>query len=269
MQLKHFPTPQRPRATVLIAHGYAEHHGRYLPFIEALNDAGIEAYTYDHRGHGAAAEEGKKAQVDVATLVQDHLAARRELGSHPLVLFGHSMGGLITARSVQHNAENVQAVMLSGPAFLPETALPLPAVRAGRALAKFFPGLPAASLDAAHTARDPQAVAKYQNDPLNYLGKVPLLTGTSMMLEGHAALAGSWPSIPTLILHGTDDHLANPQGSKEFAKKSTSIQLELQPGGYHEILNDYGKEEVTARYIEWLTETLRLDHGEQDGLADT
>ncbi len=44
-----------PRAAVQIAHGLAEHGGRYARLAEALTAAGCAVYAGDHRGHGLTA----------------------------------------------------------------------------------------------------------------------------------------------------------------------------------------------------------------------
>ncbi|MGB7433607.1 MAG: alpha/beta hydrolase, partial [Ahrensia sp.] len=95
-----------PRAVVHINHGLAEHARRYDGFAEQLNTAGFAVFAHDHRGHGATraadAPQGAFSQTgdgvarvmaDIS-MVHDHIQARHN--DVPLVMFGHSMGGLIT-----------------------------------------------------------------------------------------------------------------------------------------------------------------------------
>src|SRR5215467_8495200 len=46
----------QPRAVIQIAHGLAEHAGRYVRLAQALNAAGYAVYANDHRGHGRTAK---------------------------------------------------------------------------------------------------------------------------------------------------------------------------------------------------------------------
>jgi len=108
-----------PKATLLLAHGMAEHAGRYARFAAALNDAGYAVYAFDHRGHGLTAEGhgltaganagqelGHAAPRDgwnrmVADLVQAAEFALQEQPGKPLLLFGHSMGSFMAQRFIE------------------------------------------------------------------------------------------------------------------------------------------------------------------------
>ncbi|MDA0366317.1 MAG: alpha/beta fold hydrolase, partial [Chloroflexi bacterium] len=51
--LQGYRWPHEPaRAVVVIAHGAAEHSLRYDRFANALNAAGYDVWSLDHRGHG-------------------------------------------------------------------------------------------------------------------------------------------------------------------------------------------------------------------------
>src|SRR6202171_3266387 len=93
-----------PRYVALIAHGYGEHAGRYAHVAERLVADGAVVYAPDHYGHGRS--EGPRASIDdVEDLVADlHAVAEGARAEHPdlpLVLIGHSLGGLIAARFAQ------------------------------------------------------------------------------------------------------------------------------------------------------------------------
>jgi alpha-beta hydrolase superfamily lysophospholipase len=49
------------KAVVLLAHGMAEHAGRYQRLGHALSDAGLRPVRADQRGHGRTAEQGTSA----------------------------------------------------------------------------------------------------------------------------------------------------------------------------------------------------------------
>ncbi|MES1163052.1 MAG: alpha/beta fold hydrolase, partial [Rhizobacter sp.] len=101
LQLREWPVPDA-RGTVLIVHGLGEHIGRYAQVAARLNAWGWHAIGFDHRGHGAS--EGARGALahdddllqDLARVVDAVRAAR----AGPLLLLGHSLGGLVAARFV-------------------------------------------------------------------------------------------------------------------------------------------------------------------------
>ena len=246
------------RAALLLTHGYAEHVGRYRPLIQALNTARINVYTYDQRGHGQS--PGRRSVVDVDVLVGDHLRAREALRDSglPLIAFGHSMGGLITAASVLRDPRGLSGVVLSSPLLLIEAAAPLRIISG--VLARVAPTLPLTELASGGLSRLPEEVSAYDRDPLVYRGKVPALSAASMLRVSRSldARLPDW-RLPTLILHGSEDKLADVRGSRRFAEQAGTAMtprpeieyLEVK-GGYHELYNDTVRQEVTARTLSWL-----------------
>ncbi|MFY8027499.1 MAG: alpha/beta hydrolase, partial [Aquiluna sp.] len=94
---------ENPRAQVLLQHGYGEYAQRYVEFysqlIPKLNQNGLDVYAIDLPGHGNS--KGTRGLVDLTKAVELHLQARSKLPAGiPTVLFGHSLGGLITAGSI-------------------------------------------------------------------------------------------------------------------------------------------------------------------------
>lgn len=265
MELRHIIANGQPRSTILLLHGYAEHSGRYSRVIERFAAAGFDVFSYDQQGHGKS--EGKRARVDVADLIADHRVARMMVGERKrtenLMLFGHSMGGLVTAASALIDPSGVDAVVLSGPAFrqFPETAHVVS--RMGYRLARLLPGVPMVKLDAGLVSRDPLAVRKYERDPLNYHGRVPLLTGASMAVQGCRVLdhARLWDSkLPLLVMHGEDDGLANVDGSREFVASArlagAPARLVTIPGAYHELLQELERDDLQDQMVEWMIDQL-------------
>ncbi|WIK64562.1 alpha/beta hydrolase [Gleimia hominis] len=251
-----------PRATVLVAHGYAEHYGRYHALTKALQNAGYDVYGYDHPGHGRTG--GPRARVDVGHLIRVHQDVRRqvlrEMRTRKLFLFGHSMGGLVTAASALLRPRGVAGVCLSGPAF--ETApVPTWAFAPLGILARVLPGLPLISLEASAVSRDRAVVADYERDPLNYHGRVPALTAITMVRNGYQALrrAQQW-SLPLLVFQGTADKLVNPRATERFARSATrgSADVTYVPvrDAYHEVFNEPQAPELRAQLIAWLNERI-------------
>ncbi|ARU47168.1 alpha/beta fold hydrolase [Corynebacterium silvaticum] len=257
MNIHYQHTSLSPRMTVLLTHGYAEHSGRYQPLIQAFLDAGYDVASYDLRQHGTAYDPTRpQACVDVAQLIDDHLAVRatvtQNMRTHSLAFFGHSMGGVITAGSLQKNPAGVSAVMLSAPALRQFPAVPLPLAKALRVLATAIPNLPTVKLSSADISHDPAVISDYDSDPLNYRGPVPLLTAISMALAGARVLNFPWPAhVPLFIAHGTADKLADIRGSEALAALARTRLITVD-GAFHEIFNEPEAPELRTTMINWL-----------------
>lgn len=249
----------QPRANVLLTHGYGEYAGRYVEryhaLIPTLVAAGFTVYAQDQRGHGTSS--GRRAVVDVNELVEDHLKAREALRDQrpPLFLFGHSMGGLVSVASALRDPRGLQGVVLSSPALLVGEDQPSWLKRVAPLLGRFLPGLPAFDLGTGGLSRLAEEVAAYESDDGMYHGKVPIRTAATMLSQA----ASMWPlysrwSLPTLVLHGTQDKLADPLGSQRFFDtiQSTDKTLVLEDGGYHELLNDEPRDKFRELILAWL-----------------
>ncbi|WRS31133.1 alpha/beta hydrolase [Actinomycetaceae bacterium MB13-C1-2] len=245
-----------PRGSVLIAHGFAEHHGRYASLKRALNEAGYDVWFRDFTGHGSS--PGARATVDVGALIGEHLEARKELNrvtrTGKNYLFGHSMGGLITLASILLDPHHIEAVAVTGPALRPLPHVGVRAARAGQTLARIIPAIKSVTLDDTVISRDPQVVEAYRSDPLVYHGKVPLLTGSSMVVQGDQVIRNAGMlGVPTLIMHGSQDGLADVEGSAEFAEAAPEglVTVEVVEGAFHELLNEPEHADHESTVIDW------------------
>lgn len=248
------------RASVLITHGFAEYAERYIAryhgLIPKLNAQGFDVYGWDMRGHGRS--PGPRGVADMHEAVADLGAARRVLAAQgkPLFLFGHSLGGLVTAASVAEDARDVAGVVLSAPALSITAPAHLRAI-AG-VVAAFAPvARLAPPLDAAGLSRIPEEVAAYASDPMVSDPRVPAKTGATAIAV--AALAwtryANWTT-PVLVLHGEHDTATDPAGSKRFAAlaPATDKRLVLYPEGRHELLNDLDRDAAMDVILTWLGE---------------
>src|SRR5918912_4076852 len=136
VQVRRWPTDD-PKRLVVLVHGYGEHIGRYAQVADALAARGSTVIGPDHVGHGRSA--GERAVVESFEPVVDdlHAVGQAERGNLPVVMVGHSMGGLIAIRYAQRHREDLASLVLSGPAVRLSPGLP------GGAAA---PGPPAAPL---------------------------------------------------------------------------------------------------------------------------
>ncbi|QCB53641.1 alpha/beta hydrolase [Sphingopyxis sp. PAMC25046] len=257
LHVTHWLPEGRPRAIVLLAHGYAEHAGRYAHVAKRLTDAGYAIYAVDHWGHGQSDGEGGyvprfsaflDGMSELLTLVEiNH-------GDTPRLLLGHSMGGLIATLFLVERQQAFVAAALSGPAILPAEPPSRFTVWISRFLSRFFPRLGVLSLDANGVSRDPAVVEAYRADPLVYDGKIGARLGKEFMDAMAVAQAdASKIRLPILIQHGEADRLTAPAGSRYlFANvASKDKRLEIYPGLFHEIYNEPEQGAVLGDLVGW------------------
>jgi Lysophospholipase len=138
-----------PRYVVLLCHGYGEHMGRYDHVAARFNADGAAVYGQDHRGHGLSGGE-RVLMTDAESLVEDFHAlsdvVRREYPDVPLVLVGHSMGGMLAARYVQKHGDELVCAVLSAPVIsgglVPRPCCPSTSSRPIPSTPRHSPGIP-------------------------------------------------------------------------------------------------------------------------------
>jgi acylglycerol lipase len=251
-----------PRATIVLVHGLGEHIGRYDAVAARFAEAGYAVHGYDQRGHGAA--PGPRCQVDrfegLIDDLDDAVAAVRAAGDgRPLVLMGHSMGGVVALRAVQTGAVVPDLLLLSAPTMRDGAEVPGWARSLLMRLAEPFPGLPTVRIDATKVSRDPAEVAAYDQDPAVFHGPVKARIAAEMARHGALALAeAERVTMPVLIVHGKADQLSQPGASAELHRSlhGRDATLELYEDGPHEMLNDPLRERVLADLLAWLDERL-------------
>jgi len=108
----------------------------------------------------------------------------------------------------------------------------------------------------AQLARDPEVVHAYETDPL-----VPrhLTTGLGLagLEAGRIALAeADRIDLPTLVLHGGLDAVADPGGSEDLHSRLRvdDKQLRIYPGLFHEVFNEPERDQVLGDVVRWVQE---------------
>ena len=252
----------RPRAVLLIAHGLAEHSGRYQNFARFFVDRGYAVYALDHSGHGKS--DGDRCHIGRFSQFTDGVGlllekVREEIPDTLVFLVGHSMGGLIVTHFLIEHQSEFTGCILSGALVQPAVEVPELQRLTIRLLSKVLPKLGLLQLDASEVSRDPEVVDRYRKDPLVFTGKVSarlleqLFSSMSGLEEKVAAI-----ELPMLILHGSADGLALPEGSKMLHEKigSGDKKLIIYEGLYHEIYNEPEQEDVMTDVADWLAPRL-------------
>ncbi len=239
-----WPPAGAARGGFLLVHGLGEHSGRYRHVGEFLAARGLSVLAYDHRGHGRS--QGRRGWVErFADFLDDLECVHEQFASHlgelPLVLFGHSMGGLIVTAYLLERKRRPQLLVLSGPAIVP---LLDPSDR---------------TIDPTRLSKDPAVWREYLEDPLVLRERVTDEL-FERLAEGLALLPGRAGEIdvPCLLIHGAADPLCSAEGARAYVEGfgTGDITVRLYPDGRHEMLNETNKDEVLADLWNWLDQRL-------------
>ncbi|MGD2042154.1 MAG: lysophospholipase [Acidimicrobiia bacterium] len=240
---------EMPLRIVQIVHGYAEHGGRYGHVANALTARGAVVYADDHLGHGRS--DGERALITDFDHVVDDLhavagEARREHPGLPLVLVGHSMGGLLAARFAQRWPDEVSGIVFCG------------AVIGDWQWARDVltrPELPYIPFEPEALSRDPTVGAEYAADPLVYHGqyKRGLLEAEVVALDCFARDIAVL-TMPVLFLHGSDDPFVPYERSLQAVRDmpAEDVTVHVYEGARHEVLNESNRDEVIGDFVDWI-----------------
>lgn len=263
LHLRLWPGPANPRGTVVLVHGLGEHAGRYTHVAAAMNATGWRVLAHDQRGHGLSAgpRGGVAAPHSLLADLALVLDAARAAHPGPLVLLGHSLGGLLAARFVAESLQAapaawrrpVDALVLSSPALDPGLSAVQKLLLA--VVPNLAPNLAVNNgLKPAWISRDAAVVQAYVNDPLVHdrisgrLARFIADAGVEVL-----AAAPRWTT-PTLLMWAGADRCVAPQGSARFAATAPAAQLTARewPGLAHEIFNEPEKALVLTALTQWL-----------------
>jgi alpha-beta hydrolase superfamily lysophospholipase len=253
-----WPAPGEPRAHVLLVHGVAEHAGRYRHVGTRLASAGFATHAFDLRGFGGSS--GHRAYVDRWSQyhddLEDRLADVRSLaGGMPVVLYGHSMGGLIALGYVLADPPRPlpDLLVLSAPAI--DAVVPAWKRRLADILALTAPRVAMANtFPKGALSSDPAVEAAYLADPLA-VHRTTARLGAALFREqdrvkNALASRGALP-VPTYVLHGADDPLV-PEWASRSLEGRTNVTRRVYPGLRHETHNEPSGAAVIDETIDWI-----------------
>lgn len=253
------PLRHRPRAVVLIVHGLGEHAWRYDPLAQRLNEWGYAVRAYDQRGHGESGGDQGVLPDDDALLndleevLDDTRRHHAEPWAAPLILLGHSMGGLVAASFVWREQAPVDGLVLSSPAF--DIGLGPLQKRLTQLLYRWAPNFVVSNgLDASQISHDPDVVAAYKKDRLVH-DRISARLAHFLDSNGPRVVAGapSW-RVPTLLLYAGADMLVRPAGSRAFAAMAPRnlVSSQCLENQFHEIFNEEDPSQAYGALRQWL-----------------
>ncbi len=256
---------KKPKAVLLVAHGLAEHSGRYKNLVDYFLPQGYAIYALDHRGHGKS--EGQRSYVDnfndyLIDLKTFYDMVRKENKDSRIFLFGHSLGATIAiAYAIKHQKE-LDGLIVSGATLVASTSVSPALLAMAGLVSALAPKMGVTLLDSSAVSRDKAVVDAYVNDPLVFTGKIPARTGAELArMWKHLPEQMPTIKLPILIMHGFADRLADPRGSKLLYERvgSKDKTLKLYDNCYHEICNEPEREQVFADMNAWLTKHIYLN----------
>ncbi len=245
-------------AVILFVHGFAEHSTMYESWAQRFMDKGYAFLGFDLRGFGRSG--GKKGHVDSFQQYLDDVDqmiqyAKEKFPGKPLILYGHSMGGNIAINYALRKSHDLTAVIATSPWLRLSVNIGWFLKILVKIVHRIMPKYSRkAGLDINHLSHDPKVKEAFNKDPLIHQN-LTLRTFTQVNKYGNYALnnAGKLDK-PMLLMHGSGDKITSHKASRSFASQNKNVHYKEWEGLYHELHNEYEKEEVFT-YIEgWLKE---------------
>jgi alpha-beta hydrolase superfamily lysophospholipase len=286
INMRHQPAEGHPRGAFLLSHGLTEHSLRYAPLARYLAARGYAVYGYDHRGHGLTtapdAPRGRFARRNgEAALLADLAAVTSKIRSEhdgPLILFGHSMGGMIAARAAELEPSAYAGLCIWNSHLNP--GFPGSLLSGLLKAERFFKGsdVPsrygplltfetwAKSVEGARTpfdwlSRDDAEVAKYVADPLCGFDCSVSLWIDLIGMARHAGLRENLARLPkdlpvNLVGGGRDPATDRGSAMSWLAGRMAdldikNVHLTIYPEMRHETLNELGREQAMSTLADW------------------
>lgn len=253
--------PENARSLVVMVHGLGDHISRNQGIVSYLVNRGHACALYDQRGHGLS--EGKRGHVDSFDQWVDDLRSFFEFtkasapDNIPIFLLGGSLGGLISFFFITHTKEKISGLISVAAAIKPKISVPDWKLRIARKLGSKIPSYTVFNgLKFENLSRNLDEIELLEHDRL-FHRRISL--GAAIDIENKLRLVMTLPcqiSLPSLFLTGSDDRICLPEGSKKFSEliASPDKQCIVYDEMKHDILHDYGSEQVLEDIERWLSQ---------------
>jgi acylglycerol lipase len=252
--VRHWPAAHAaPWAPVLLVHGLSEHSGRYEHVGEQMAAAGLDVWAFDLRGNGGSG--GPRGDVDRWSRLHDDLAEvlatlRDGTAGGPVVLYGHSMGGLIVLGYLLGDRPKPDLVVVTSPG-LDSTLAGWKKVVAN-ILGRILPTLSIPNgIDGTTLSRDPRVGEGVAADAACVKMSTTRFGAAGLAEQARVRRGIGGLVLPTLVLHGLDDGLV-PARASEVLATLPNVERRTYPGLRHELHNEPEGPAIIDEVIAWL-----------------
>lgn len=284
------------KGIIQIAHGVGEHAGRYHSIAKVLQKEGYVIYANDHRIHGQSVETKEDLGFyNGDNYFEDAISDMRQLteiikGEHPnkkIILFGHSMGSLLSREYVTKYGDDLEALILSGTASFMK-GLGSIGLFSGKIISKFrgkhrsneiLKSLFFTQFNKKFKpnrtkvdwiSSDENQVDLFEADPyriedFSLSVFLDILKGSKKINE-KTTFKSTPKSLPIFIFSGDKDPVGEMgKGVKRVAKNYKragikDITLKLYKDGRHEMLNEVNKKEVEQDIVYWINKRINAQN---------
>jgi alpha-beta hydrolase superfamily lysophospholipase len=253
-----------PAAVICLVHGLGEHSGRYGHVAQHLVGNEFAVLAFDLRGHGRSAGQlGHAPSFDACMDDIDLLLknAGDQYPGKPRFLYGHSLGGMQVLNYALRRKGDLAGVISTGSALRSEIENQTFKVALSKILGSVVPKLSIPSgLNPNMLSRDPEVIDAYINDPLVHDRATLGFANNSLQAIRWVYENAPKFNVPLLLMHGSQDKVAFPEGAEEFADLvQENCTLKMWQGLYHEVHNEPEYEAVLEYLVGWIKTTLQRE----------
>jgi alpha-beta hydrolase superfamily lysophospholipase len=257
-------TEQKPKAHLLLIHGFSEHSGRYEEWARKFVAQNIEVVAFDLRGHGKSGGiRGHTPGFD--QLLKDIdlvLKENKPDDNQPLFLYGQSLGGGLVINYGLSRANGFDGIIATSPWLKLSTEPKAFILLLSRALKIIAPrAVRDSKLDINYLSHDPEVIRKYEADTLTHRQITPHLFFGARKAGYQAIKKAGQLQHPLLLMHGTGDKITSLRASEQFAqnavKENKDVRFIQWDGLYHELHHEVEKDQVFDAIRSWIDDQLK------------
>lgn len=250
------------RAIVIMVHGLGEHINRYQYWSSLFMREKIGFTGVDLPGHGRS--DGRRGHIRSFRLLREMIgilvdSCRKTFPGVPVFLYGHSLGGVIVLDYLLREKSGIRGAVVTSPWLRLSSKPPVIKLLLASTVKYILPGLVQPSgLIPEHISHDRSVVDAYIADPLVHDRISVSLFNEAMSAAEYTLLHAGELSVPVLLMHGSDDLITSPEGSREFASKTKLAEMKIWEGGYHELHNEQFRDQVFEYIVGRITTMPRI-----------